>query len=117
MKTTIEVKGFEIVIDETEETLIVTATKDGETVEEFELSLSEDGESEDMDMGSEDEVQDFEDSEDTEGSDDDSDLEDLEDSDDLEGSDDDSEVEVEEEEEESDEVKLESFQSFINKRK
>ncbi len=108
MKTTIEVKGFEITIDETETALTVTATKEGETVEEFELSLSEEG-SEDLDMGDEDEVQDFEDEEDLDSEDLEDSEEDLDSSDDVEESDD--------EESEDDEVKLESFQSFINKKK
>ena len=43
MKTTIEVKGYQIVIDETDELVTVTATKDDETVEEFSLELSEEG--------------------------------------------------------------------------
>ena len=44
MKTTIEVKGYQIVIDEGEEQVSVTATKDDETVEEFTLDLTEEGE-------------------------------------------------------------------------
>jgi hypothetical protein len=105
MKTTIEVKGFEIVIDETEDNLIVTATKDGETVEEFEISLSED-----VDSDSEEEVQDFEEFEE----------EDEMESEEEEEDEMESEEEFEEEDEmesEEDEVKLESFQSFINKKR
>ena len=102
MKTTIEIKGYQIVIDETEELVTVTAIKDDETVEEFSLELTEGeeaqgeegirsfddfgGEEEDFGGESQDEIQD-----------------EIQD-------------ELEEEEEES-ENKLESFQSFINKKK
>ena len=41
MKTTIEIKGYQIVINETEELVTVTAMKDDETVEEFSLELTE----------------------------------------------------------------------------
>ena len=47
MKTTIDVKGYQIVIDEGEEQVSVTATKDDETVEEFTLDLTEEGEAQD----------------------------------------------------------------------
>ncbi|MCK9475553.1 MAG: hypothetical protein M0R46_06535 [Candidatus Muirbacterium halophilum] len=39
MKTTIEVNGYGIVIDENKEAIIVTATKDGEIIEEFTLEM------------------------------------------------------------------------------
>ena len=102
MKTTIEVKGFEIVIDETDDNLTITATKDGEVVEEFELSISETG----SDF-EEEEVQDFDEFE--------NDDEMESDEDEMQSEDD--EMESEDEEEGEDEVKLESFQSFINKRR
>jgi hypothetical protein len=119
MKTTIEVKGFEIIIDETEDSLVVTAMKEGETVEEFELSLSDDSENLD---GEEEEVQDFEDFEGEVSSEDE---EDEMDSDEMDSEDEEDEMDSEDEEDEMDaanledeeEVKLESFQSFINKRK
>lgn len=41
MKTTIEINGYEIVIDENREAIIVTATKEGETIEEFTLEMGE----------------------------------------------------------------------------
>jgi len=47
MKTTIEVHGYEIVIEETEMGVSVSAMKDDETLESFELDLE--GGSEDMD--------------------------------------------------------------------
>jgi hypothetical protein len=103
MKTTIEIKGYQIVIDETEEMVTVTAMKDDETVEEFSLELTEGEEAqgeegirsfddfggEEEDFGGE-EAQD----DDNESQDDDDD-----DDDDNEGR------------------ALESFQSFINKKK
>ena len=42
MKTTIEMHGFEIVIEETEGLLTVSALKDGDVVEEFSLEGGED---------------------------------------------------------------------------
>ena len=53
MKTTIEMNGYEIVIEETAGMLSVTAMKDGETVEEFSLE-TEGGEEQE---GQESEVQ------------------------------------------------------------
>jgi hypothetical protein len=104
MKTTIEIKGYQIVIDETEEMVTVTAIKDEETVEEFSLELTEGEEGEESqgeegirsfdDFGGEEEDFDGEESQDDEESQDE-----------------------EEEEEEESENKLESFQSFINKKK
>lgn len=47
MKTTIEIKGYEIVIEETEDGVTVMAVQDGETVEEFtlegEVDVKDDG--------------------------------------------------------------------------
>ena len=101
MKTTIEIKGYQIVIDETEELVTVTAIKDDETVEEFSLELTEGEEAQGEegirsfdDFGGEEEDFDGEESQDDEESQDE-----------------------EEEEEEESENKLESFQSFINKKK
>jgi hypothetical protein len=105
MKTTIEVNGYEIVISEMEGVLTVTAMKEGETVEEFELTTSEEGQ-----MAGEEEIQDFEEFEGEE------DMEDMEEMQDEEESQDEEDEDEDEEEEES-EVKLESFQSFINKKR
>lgn len=104
MKTTIEINGFEIVIEETDGLITVSAIKDEETIEEFEVQSGE--------QSDDDEVQGFDDF-DGEESDDDSesfDGEEEEDFDDESDADDD----MEEEEEEG---KLESFQSFLKKRK
>jgi len=65
MKTTIEVNGYEIVIQEADGMISVSAMKDGEIMEEFELesgaqSQGEDMEDmEDMEMGDEGEMKDF----------------------------------------------------------
>jgi hypothetical protein len=61
MKTTIEIKGYEIVIEETEEGVSVMAVLDGETVEEFTLE-PEVGVQDDEDMepfGGREEEEDF----------------------------------------------------------
>ena len=105
MKTTIEIKGYQIVIDETEELVTVTAMKDDETVEEFSLELTEGEESQDEN----DDIRSFDD---FGGEEEDFGGEEAQD-DELQ---DEIQDELEEEEEES-ENKLESFQSFINKKK
>jgi hypothetical protein len=103
MKTTIEVNGYEIVIEETEGVVSVKAMQDDDIVEEFELETSESVDDEDVrdfeEFGGEEE-EDFDD----DSEDEDDDLEDEdEDEDDLES--------------EDDAPKLESFQSFLKKRK
>jgi hypothetical protein len=110
MKTSVEINGYVISIEETEGVISVNAIKDEEVIEEFtiETEEGEEGEGEDVkgfgDYG--DEEEDF-------------DRDDLEDE--LEGQDD--EEEEDDDEEESQEksempgAALESFQSFINKRK
>jgi hypothetical protein len=49
MKLTFEVHGYTITINETEEGVLVSAEKDGEVVEEFELDADTDMDSDDMD--------------------------------------------------------------------
>lgn len=111
MVTKVEVNGYEIVIEEKDGVISVSAMKDDEVVEEFELE-TEEGQGDDV-QG--DDVQGFdefgqgeEDDFDAQGQDD----EDLDSEDDEEGEDFDNE-----EEDEKVEGQLESFQSFINKRK
>jgi Spy/CpxP family protein refolding chaperone len=102
MKTTIEVKGYTIVIEEMEEMVQVSAMMDEEVVEEFTLEPMEGGEGEEDLKG----FQDFEEEDDFED-----DMEDMEE-DEME--------EMEEDEMEEDEEMegaLESFQTFINKPK
>jgi len=102
MKTTIEVNGFEIKIEELEGKITVVAEKDGEVMEEFELESGEEvagEEGEEMMPFGDEEEEDFEAGEEEEEMGEE-------------------EEEMDEEEEEMDEEgKLESFNSFIRKRK
>lgn len=109
MKTTVEVNGYEIVIEENDGLITVSAMKDDEVVEEFELESGEES-GEESEEGED--VQDF----DSFGQDEE---EEFEGDDEEEFEDEDSEENEEEfeDEEDNNEVKLESFQSFINKRK
>ena len=104
MKTTIEIKGYQIVIDETEELVTVTAMKDDETVEEFSLELTEGEEA----QGENDDIRSFDDfgGEEEDFGGEESQDDDNESQDELEEDDDDNEGRA-----------LESFQSFINKKK
>jgi hypothetical protein len=106
MKTTIEIKGYQIVIDETEEMVTVTAMKDDETVEEFSLELTEGEESQ-----GEDDIRSFDD---FGGEEEDFGGEESQEEDELQD-------ELQDEEEDDDDDNegraLESFQSFINKKK
>ncbi len=111
MKTTIELHGYEIVIEDNEGVVTVTALKDEEVVEEFSLESEESqGDDEDGDVKGFGEFGDEE--EDFDGDDEDFDGDD-------EGSEDEDSEEMPEEveEEEVQESKLESFQSFISKKK
>jgi len=109
MKTTIEVNGFEIKIEEMDGKIMVSAMKDDEVVEEFEL------ESEGMEGD-----EDF-DGEEMEGDDDMSafgEEEDMEEEGDFDEEDMDEEgMEEEGEEMEEEEGKLESFSYFVKNRK
>lgn len=104
MKTKVEINGYEIVIEERDGLISVTATLDEEVVEEFQIEVEEGQGEEGQDdvqgfgeFGQEDEEEDF---------------------DSEEGDDDDDEDFGQEDEEEDDaEGALESFQSFINKKK
>lgn len=98
MKTKIEVLGYEIEIEEVDGVVTVKADFDGETVEEFTLE-SQEGQGQDEGQDDDDDVKGFED---FEGQDEEDDFE-------GQGQDD--------EEEEEDDKTLESFQSFINKKK
>lgn len=102
MKTTIEVNGYEIVIEESEGIVTVKAMQDDDVVEEFELETSDAEVQDDMDFEefSGEEEEDF----DSDESDDDEDDED--------------ESDDNEEDFDSEEApKLESFQSFLKRRK
>lgn len=107
MKTTIEINGYEIVIEESEGLLTVSALKDGETVEEFELESADEDSEESFDREEED---DFDEAED--------DIDDVEDDlDDVEDDLEDVEDDLDTEESGLEDGKLESFNSFIRKRK
>jgi hypothetical protein len=112
MKTTIEVGGFEIKIEEMEGNITVSAMKEGEVIEEFELS-SEDFDSQEMGEEEDDDMMSFGD-DDMEEEEDfgDDDMEEGEEMEEEEGE----EMEEEEEEDES-QGKLESFSHFVKKRK
>ena len=99
MKTKIEVLGYEIEIEEVDGVVTVKADFDGETVEEFTLEAQEEGQ--DNEEGNDDDVKGFED---FEGQEEEEDFE-------GQGDEDDAQDEVQ------DDKALESFQSFINKRK
>jgi hypothetical protein len=103
MKTTVEINGYLITIEEVDGNITVAASKDEEVVEEFTIEIEEGQEGEEGDVqgfgefGQEDEEEDFG-------------------QDDEEGED--FGQEDEEEEEEGEEMsQLESFQAFINKKK
>jgi hypothetical protein len=115
MKTSVEINGYVISIEETDGVISVNATKDEEVVEEFTIEIEEgDNDSE----GSDDDVRsfgDYDEEDDFEGEDDDDEFEGGQEEmeDDLEGSDDDDD----DEREENEAPALESFQSFINKKR
>lgn len=118
MKTSVEISGYTISIEENEGVISVNAIKEDEVVEEFTIQIEE---GEEGDFESEegegvkpfgefgDEEEDFEgESEEGEGEDDEESQDEFESDDDFEG---------EEEEDKAPEGALESFQSFINKKK
>jgi hypothetical protein len=108
MKLKLEFGQYEIEIEEKDGSVVVKAEKDEEIVEEFTLLLEEGSESEEDFEGEEGEELmpfDSQEEEDFEGED----MEEMED--DME------EMDDEEEAPEGGEMKLESFQSFISKRK
>lgn len=125
MKSTIEVKGYKIVIEEGEETISVIATKDDETIEEFEINVSEEGEDSNKEEKDGDEKNvksfddfeeedDFEEKGETENDDDDEDI-------DFDSENDDEEDEYPEDVEDKNPDKevqaLESFGSFLRRSK
>jgi hypothetical protein len=118
MKTSVELNGYIVSIEEENGVISVTATKDEEVVEEFTIQTEE---GEDLE-GSEEEGEDvrsfgdYDEEEDFEGSEE----EGEEDDDDFEGSeedDDDDDFEDEMVKGKGNEAALESFQSFISKKK
>jgi hypothetical protein len=117
MKTTVEIGGYEIVIEHLEDEVKVTAMQDGEVIEEFTLESSDDSKKgEDLES-----YDDFEEEEDFESDDDDDDS-DEEDSD-YDDEDEDQmkkgkmQSQAQAQSEPQVQGTLESFQSFINKSK
>ena len=112
MKTKVEIGAYEIEIEELEGVISVKATKDGEeeeeVIEQFEITMEEEGGELDGEA--------LEGEEDVKGFDDFAQEEDFEGEEAPEGGEEDFEGGEENFEEEEDETKLESFQSFINKR-
>ncbi len=119
MKTTIEVNGYEIVIQETDGMISVAAMKDGEMMEEFELQAGD--ETSDEIESDDEEMKDFGDfGSDEEDEDEDEDFESQDEEEESEEEDDDDEESDDMEEAgemEEGETKLESFQSFLKRRK
>ena len=96
MKTTVEINGYFIDVEEKDGVISVTATFEDEVIEEFSIEVEE-GQGEGQDEQDEEEVQGFD-----------------------EFGQDEEEEDFEEEDEKEDEKvegQLESFQSFINKKK
>lgn len=99
MKTTVEINGYFIDVEEKDGVISVTATFEDEVIEEFSIEVEE-GQGEGQEEQDEEEVQGF----DEFGQDEEE--EDFED-----------DEEEDEKEDEKVEGQLESFQSFINKKK
>ena len=110
MKTKVEINGYEIEIEEKDGLVSVSATKDGEIIEEFSLNIGEGQEESEEDK---EEVQSF----DEFGQEEEEDFEGEEVPEEEESEEEEEDFEGEEESEEEEEGKLESFQSFISKRK
>jgi hypothetical protein len=106
MKTKVEIEGYEIEIEFDGNVISVKAEFEDETVEEFTIEVEEGAQGHAQDFDGEDEIQGFEEF----GQDEEEDF-------DVEGFEDEEGFEGEEEMEDEEAPALESFQSFINKRK
>ncbi len=112
MITKVEINGYEITIEENEGLITVRAEKDEEIIEEFSIETGESQESEESEESEEGQgiksFGDFGGEEEDFGAQEEEEIQDEEEESEL--------GEMQDEEEES-ENKLESFQSFINKKK
>lgn len=110
MKTTIEISGFEVKIEEMDGAIMISVAKDGEIIEEMEIGSEEDFVGQD-----EEEVQDFQEFEEEEDeNEEEEDEEDEEEEEEDEEFEDEDEEELEETQKES---QLESFSNFIKRRR
>ena len=109
MKTSVEINGYVISIEELEGVISVNATKDEEVIEEFTIEIEEGEEGEESDN---DEVQGF-----GQFGQEEEDFGQEESQEDDEDEDEDEDESQEEEDEKRVEGQLESFQSFLNKKK
>jgi hypothetical protein len=111
MKTSVEINGYVISIEENDGIISVNAVKDEEVIEEFSIETEESQSQDDEEFG--DDVQGFGEY----AQEEDFDKEDLEDE--LEGQDDEEGDDDDDDDESEKEITgaLESFQSFINKKK
>jgi len=116
MKTTIEINGYEIVIEEIDGTISVSAVKDEEVIEEFEIQAEGESQGDDSEESQDfdgDEVQDFGEF----GSEEGESQDEFEESDEDESQDEFEESDEDESQDEEDGRSLESFNSFLKKRK
>jgi hypothetical protein len=104
MKTTIEINGFEIVISETEGAIVVSAIKEDETIEEFTIEIEGDAQAQAQAQAQE--LQDFAQEEPDF-------AQDMQGQAQMQGQ---GQAQMQMQADE-DEIKLESFDSFFNKRK
>lgn len=114
MKTKVEINGYEITVEENEGLITVKAEKEGEIVEEFSLESSEGEEGSEGDEAQGEDIKSFGD---FGGEEEDFGGEDFEEEMGEEAQDEDEDDEDEDDEDEDEGKALESFQSFINKRK
>jgi hypothetical protein len=112
MKTKVEIEGYEIEIQFQDGVISVKAEKDDETIEEFNIETQEGDQEESEEIQG---FDDFDEEEDFEGQDEEEDFEGQDEEEDFEGQD---EEEDEFETQDKEDMKaLESFQSFINKKR
>jgi hypothetical protein len=124
MKTSVEISGYTISIEENDGVISVNAVKDEEVVEEFTIEVEESEGQEDFDYegeaGEGEEVKpfgDYEEEEDFGSEEFDDDEEEFGQEDDEEGVQEDDDDDDDDDDDEVEKPALESFQSFINKKR